>query len=97
MIGGIILFANGSEAFISGYTSVTSLVTVQSQTVASQSFVIYYQGNQMDNSGNSSTRTNYITNTTNQLILGSGTTTTTINSTAPSAPRCNITRCRSER
>jgi len=52
MVGGVIVYANGIQSFIIGYTSATVLTTTQSQTVASQAFIIYYGGIQMDNTGN---------------------------------------------
>jgi hypothetical protein len=52
MIGGLLVYTNGVQAFITGFTSTTSLTVVQSQTVTSQNYVIYYGGQQEDNTGN---------------------------------------------
>jgi muramidase (phage lysozyme) len=57
MVGGVIIFSNGIQAFITGYTSATSLTVKQSQTVSSQGYVLYYGGMQVDNLGNA-THTN---------------------------------------
>lgn len=61
MIGGVIIYANGTQAFITAFTSTTVLVAKQSQTVGSQAFTIYYGGRQVDSSGNTSLfQTNYL-------------------------------------
>jgi Trk K+ transport system NAD-binding subunit len=54
MIGGIIVYSNGEEAFITNYTSSTQLTVAQSLSVASSTYIIYYGGLQTDRSGNSS-------------------------------------------
>ena len=88
MVGGIIIFGGSALeiSFIVGYVNATTLTASVSSVYSSQSYLILYGGNQMDSYGNSSSKVNYITNTTNQLILGSGTT-TTIDSVAPTASR----------
>lgn len=40
-VGRVLVFANGAEAFITAYTSATSLTTDTEQTVASQTYVVY--------------------------------------------------------
>jgi hypothetical protein len=69
MVGGIIVYGTGQEAFITAFNSSTSLTVSQSQTVASSTFVIYYGGFQTDNSGNTSINNLYnaqlLDNTTN--------------------------------
>lgn len=61
MVGGVIVYANGTQAFITAFTSTTVLVAKQSQTVGSQAFIIYYGSNQVDSSGNTSLfQTNYL-------------------------------------
>jgi hypothetical protein len=52
MVGGLIVYANAVQAFITAFGSTTSLTTSQSQTVASQAYTIYYNGLQVDNIGN---------------------------------------------
>lgn len=86
MVGGIIIFDDGSRAFITGFTSATSLTVAQSQSVstAGQFFAIYYGGTQADESGNASINNIRVTATSNHLQLGSGTV-TTIHSTAPAS------------
>jgi hypothetical protein len=42
MIGGVILFADGNQSLITGYTGATSLTGLQSILVTNQSYVIYY-------------------------------------------------------
>lgn len=51
MVGGVLIFSNGTSAFITGYTSATSLTSNQSQTVSNQSYVLYYNGYRLDNIG----------------------------------------------
>jgi hypothetical protein len=55
MVGGVIIFANGTKAFITTFISATSLTVAQSSTVVSQAYSLYYGGTQMDNSGNMGT------------------------------------------
>ncbi len=55
MIGGLLIFANGTQAFVTAFNSATSLTVAQSQTVSSQSYILYYGGEQIDNAGNTST------------------------------------------
>lgn len=52
MVGGVMYFANGTRAFITGFTSATSLTASQSQSVSSQAFSLYHSGAQTDNAGN---------------------------------------------
>jgi hypothetical protein len=47
MVGGIIVFANGTQAFITAFVSTTSLTVLPSQSVSSQSFTLYHSGVQM--------------------------------------------------
>ena len=42
MVGGIVVWADNTRSFITGYTSGLLLTAVPSQTIGSQSFVIYY-------------------------------------------------------
>ena len=42
MVGGIVVWADNTRSFITGYTSGLSLSALPSQTIGSQSFVIYY-------------------------------------------------------
>lgn len=51
MVGGLIVFANGTFGYITSVASTTSLSTAQSITVSSQAFTIYSGGLQIDNSG----------------------------------------------
>jgi hypothetical protein len=42
MIGGVLFYKDGSIVFIKGYTSETSLIAVQSQTIKEQEYVLYF-------------------------------------------------------
>lgn len=69
MVGGILVFANGTQSFITGFTSTTVLISSQSQTVASQAFTVYYGGLQIDNIGNmNNDRITYLNDTTTSII-----------------------------
>jgi hypothetical protein len=48
MVGGILVWNNDQYAFITGFTNNTVLLTNKSQTVAGQSFKIYYGGTHID-------------------------------------------------
>ena len=65
MIGGLLVYANGVQAFITGFTSATSLTVSQSQTVTSQAYTIYYGGQQEDNSGNMCTAKQFYSQASN--------------------------------
>jgi hypothetical protein len=52
MVGGLIVFSNGSYGFITAFGSTTSLTVDTSQTVTLQSYIIYYNGLISDNLGN---------------------------------------------
>jgi hypothetical protein len=53
MVGGIIVFNNGSFTYINGFVSTTSLIMYNvSLTVSNQAYTIYYNGLQADNYGN---------------------------------------------
>ena len=67
MVGGVLIYANRTQAFITAFVSTTQLTASPSQTVTSQAFIIYYSGLQIDNVGNlSSNKLTYFnaTNTT---------------------------------
>lgn len=66
MVGGFLIYANGSSAFIVAVNSTTSLTVAQSQTVSAQAYTLYYNGTQLDGVGNIGTR---------RLIINSGVTT----------------------
>ncbi|MDO8336234.1 MAG: right-handed parallel beta-helix repeat-containing protein, partial [Candidatus Saccharibacteria bacterium] len=51
MVGGKIVFADGTTATITAYTSGTVLGVTPSQTVSSQAFTIYYGGLQVSSTG----------------------------------------------
>ncbi len=51
MIGSKIIFANGTSATITGFTSATSLTVTPSQTVGSQNYRIHRQGFQVTSAG----------------------------------------------
>jgi len=59
MVGGVFVFADGTQSFVTAYTSNTSLTVTPSRSVSSQSFVLYYGASQFDNSGNGSIRGNF--------------------------------------
>ena len=64
MVGGVIVYANGTQAFVTAFTSTTSLTVQQSQSVSSQAYVLYYAGTQIDNGGNVGlNRLNFVTGT----------------------------------
>ncbi len=67
MVGGVIIFSTSEEAYITSFTSTTSLTTSQSQTVSATSFNIYYGGFQSDNSGNTSIENGQIVSTVNYV------------------------------
>lgn len=52
MVGDQMTFANGTVAFITGFTSATSLTASVSQTVSSQAYTLSYVGLQVSSSGN---------------------------------------------
>jgi len=52
MVGGVMVFANGSQAYVTGFNSTTTLTVSQSATVTSQTYVLYFGGYQHDNLGN---------------------------------------------
>ncbi|HSX08275.1 MAG TPA: hypothetical protein VLG11_05260 [Candidatus Saccharimonadales bacterium] len=52
MVGDQMTFANGTVAFITGFTSTTSLTASVSQTVSSQAYTLSYVGLQVSSSGN---------------------------------------------
>ena len=52
MVGGRVVFANGTTASITSYSSATILNVSPSQSVGSQSYTIYYGGIQVASSGN---------------------------------------------
>lgn len=69
MVGGVMFFANGVRAFITGFTSATVLVAAQSQTVSSQAYSLYHSGAQNDSSGNVSFSQNCFLRDNNTYIL----------------------------
>jgi hypothetical protein len=69
MQGGVIVFANGTRAFITTFVSVTDLTTAQSQTVSGQAYTIYYGGFQASDSNNVSINTAYMPGLTASLPL----------------------------
>jgi cytochrome c oxidase assembly factor CtaG len=87
-IGGILVYANGSKAFIVNVASTTSLLVYPSQNVSSTNYVIYYGGTQLDNNGYLATKnlsiSNFLTNNTLRYSVGtasqSGNTVTFANS-----------------
>lgn len=69
MIGGLIVFANGTQAFITGFNNSTSLTVDQSQTVPSQNYTLYYNGLQIDNIGNITSNKALYTQTSNTVFF----------------------------
>jgi len=51
MVGGLIIFSNGTKAFVNAFVSTTSLTVAQSQTVSSQTYSLYFGGTQIGDSG----------------------------------------------
>jgi hypothetical protein len=60
MVGGVIVFANLNTGFITAFNSTTSLTVDISQSVALQSYIIYYNGLISDNLGNTGVNTLYL-------------------------------------
>jgi hypothetical protein len=95
MVGGIVVFQNGQSAFITAWNSTTSLNCAQSFTITEQTYVLYYDGFQIDYSNNLSTKklnvtgaanltSLNLTNQFNQIIFGNNYT-TTLNAPQPTS------------
>ena len=69
MLGGLVLFADGTQAFITAFISTSILTVTPSQTVASQSYKIYYGGLQIDNRGNVNFRASQRLQSSNGSVL----------------------------
>lgn len=85
MVGGLICYPSGKVSVIDGFTSTTSLTTLDSFTEADGSYTIYYGGFQTDINGYISGNTLRLQNTTDQIKLGTGSAITTLSAVAPSS------------
>lgn len=72
MVGGIFRTLNGSFGFITGYTDSTHLTVAPSQTIASTTAIIYYQGTQFDKYGNLGIQNLYLVNAPVISAFGAG-------------------------
>jgi|SRR5579885_3685618 len=85
MIGGLLVYANGVQAFITAFISSTSLTVSQSQTVSSQAYTIYYGNLQIDNIGNIGLGGLFYSQTTNTYLYDATTPTKQLTFAASSA------------
>ncbi len=78
MVGGTIVFADGSTSTISGFTSTTVIAGTTSQTVASQAYIIYYGASKFATTDGIAMQNSFLNDFTglrgiaNQSALGTG-------------------------
>lgn len=90
MVGGVLIFADGTEAYITRFNSTTSLTSSVSQTVTSQSFTLYYGTTQMDNTGRIGAQGLTVLGTTgNSINFGQATASVSFNVAAANSVTCN--------
>jgi hypothetical protein len=92
MIPALVLFSNGTTAYATSYNSSSQLTVTPSQTVSTQSAILYYGGVIQNSLGYLNASTNITTPLANISTLNSSTgTISTLNSTSATIPTINTT------